>query len=226
MEINADFEARAIVHAGRMAWVNSPMPGVRRRMLDRLGDEVARATSIVEYAPGSAFSAHTHTGGEEFYVLSGVFSDEHGDYPAGSYVRNPPQSAHIPSSAPGCEILVKLWQFDPLDRQHVNIDTAKHAFTDDANRAGVSELPLYADLNETVRLEQYEPGSVVPLGDSNGLELLVLEGGFSLGQEAFEVHSWMRLPKGDGVEIEVGASGAKVWIKSGHLSQTPVAPSV
>ncbi|GAL13613.1 hypothetical protein JCM19233_4618 [Vibrio astriarenae] len=51
--------------------------------LDRVGGEVARATSIVRYKPNSAFSPHTHDGGEEFFVLEGVFSDEHGDYPQG-----------------------------------------------------------------------------------------------------------------------------------------------
>jgi anti-sigma factor ChrR (cupin superfamily) len=79
-------------------------------MLDRIGDEVVRATSIVRYAPGSHFSAHTHGGGEEFFVLNGVFQDEHGDYPVGSYVRNPPTSSHVPGSDLGCVIFVKLWR--------------------------------------------------------------------------------------------------------------------
>ena len=113
MELNADFSQRVAVHAASIAWTPSPMPGVDRRMLDRLGEEVARATTIVRYAPESAFSAHVHTGGEEFIVLDGVFQDEHGDFPAGSYIRNPPQSRHTPRSAPGCTIFVKLWQLNP-----------------------------------------------------------------------------------------------------------------
>ena len=88
MELNADFSRRVAVHAARLPWVPSPMAGVERRMLDRIGDEVARATSIVRYAPGSHFSPHAHGGGEEFFVLEGVFQDEHGEFPAGSYVRN------------------------------------------------------------------------------------------------------------------------------------------
>src|SRR5689334_19491242 len=107
MRLNADFAKRVAVHAA--PWTPSPMPGVARRMLDRLGDEVARATSIVRYAPGSSFSPHVHGGGEEFLVLDGVFSDEHGDCPAGTYVRNPPTSAHTPGTAAGCTIFVKLW---------------------------------------------------------------------------------------------------------------------
>src|SRR5258708_22503350 len=124
MELNADFSQRVIVHAARLSWVPSPIPGVDRRMLDRIGDEVARATSIVRYAPGSQFSPHTHGGGEEFLVLDGVFQDEHGDFPAGTYVRNPPTSRHTPRSAPGCTLFAKLWQFDLSHRTQVGINTA------------------------------------------------------------------------------------------------------
>ena len=97
-------------------------------MLDRIGDEVARATSIVRYAPRSRFSAHTHGGGEEFLVLEGVFQDDHADYPAGYYVRNPPTSSHRPGSEAGCVIFVKLWQFAPDDRTQVRIDTRQRPF--------------------------------------------------------------------------------------------------
>src|ERR1700732_1548579 len=119
MHLNADFTRRAVVHAGTLDWVASPMAGVHRRMLDRIGDEIARATSIVRYAPGSHFSPHTHDGGEEFLVLEGEFSDEYGNFPGGSYIRNPPTSRHTPRSKPGCVLLVKLWQFDLDDRTQV-----------------------------------------------------------------------------------------------------------
>ena len=66
MELNADFSQRVAVHAARLPWVASPIAGVDRRMLDRIGDEAARATSIVRYAPASRFSAHMHGGGECF----------------------------------------------------------------------------------------------------------------------------------------------------------------
>src|SRR5215467_2422326 len=122
MALNADFSQRVAMHAARLPWVASPIVGVDRRMLDRIGGEVARATSIVRYAPASRFSAHTHDGGEEFFVLEGVFQDEHGDYPAGSYIRNPPTSRHTPGSAPGCVLFVKLWQFDLRDRARVRVE--------------------------------------------------------------------------------------------------------
>src|SRR5436190_22575554 len=137
MNLIADFTKRVVVHAATLDWKASPMPGVERRMLDRIGDEVARATSIVRYAPKSHFSPHTHGGGEEFLVLEGVFQDEHGDFPAGSYVRNPPQSHHTPGSKPGCTMFVKLWQFDAADRNHVRLDTSKMALVDAVERDGV-----------------------------------------------------------------------------------------
>lgn len=166
MEINADFTQRAAVHAAQLSWIGSPIAGVDRRMLDRIGDEVARATSIVRYAPRSHFSPHTHGGGEEFLVLDGVFQDEHGDFPVGTYIRNPPTSSHQPGSEPGCVIFVKLWQFDPGDRQHVSIDTARGAFTAAPERPGVEVMPLFADDVEDVRLERWKPDARIAFGSA------------------------------------------------------------
>ena len=225
MELNADFSKRAVVHAAQLDWVASPMPGVDRRMLDRLGDEVARATSIVRYAPESSFSAHTHTGGEEFFVLDGVFQDEHGDFPAGTYVRNPPRSKHTPGSAPGCTILVKLWQFAPDDPTFARIDTNKMAFVDVAGREGVEVMPLFRDDREDVSLERWAAGATIPLDAPNGMEIFVLDGGFTEGGEDFAGHSWLRLPKGGSASAVAGATGAKVWIKRDHLAETPQPPA-
>src|SRR5210317_2073117 len=123
MQLHADLTQRAVVQSTALDWIPSPMPGVDRRMLDRNGAEVARATSIVRYAPESFFSAHSHGGGEEFFVLDGVFSDENGDYTKGMYVRNPVGSRHTPFSKEGGTIFVKLHQFDPDDQASVRIDT-------------------------------------------------------------------------------------------------------
>jgi len=225
MELNADFSKRVAVHAGRLAWVPSPMAGVDRRMLDRIGDEVARATSIVRYAPGSHFSPHTHGGGEEFLVLDGVFQDEHGDFPAGSYIRNPPTSSHTPGSAPGCTIFVKLWQFDPADRTEVRLDTGGQALEPLTGRPGVEAMPLFRDAREVVRLERWAPGAKVELAVPGGIELLVLDGGFREGGEAFEVQSWLRLPCGAVLRAKAGVAGCRVWVKEGHLAQAARAPA-
>lgn len=224
MQRNDDFSQRAVVHSADEPWVASPMAGVDRRMLDRIGDEVARATTIVRYAPGSKFSSHVHTGGEEFFVLDGVFQDEHGDFPAGSYIRNPPESSHTPGSEPGCTIFVKLWQFDLADRTHIRVDTNKMRFVPD--RDGVETMPLFSDGREDVVLERWSPGADVSLDAPNGLELLVLEGGFDEGGDTFKTHSWLRLPKGSASVARTGSDGARVWIKRDHLRETPTGPAV
>lgn len=226
MELNADFSERVAVHGARIPWQASPMPGVERRMLDRLGDEVARATSIVRYAPESSFSPHVHTGGEEFFVLEGVFQDEHGDFPAGSYIRNPPQSRHRPGSVAGCTIFVKLWQFDLADRTPVRIDTNRLAFLPDPAGAGIETMALFEDDRERVCLERWRAGSVIDLHAANGLEVLLLEGSFTEGGESFEPQSWLRLPKKGAAQAKAGPTGARLWIKRGHLAVPPVAPSV
>lgn len=218
MELNADFSRRVLVKAAENDWVPSPMPGVERKMLDRIGAEVARATSIVRYAPGSAFSAHVHGGGEEFIVLDGVFQDEHGDFPAGAYVRNPPTSSHTPRADAGATILVKLHQFDPADRTHVVIATDKLAPVAPADRPGVTVEPLFADGREEVRLETWSPDAAVALDAPGGMEVFVLDGGFSEGGEALSRWDWLRLPPGDALAATAGADGARVWIKTGHLS--------
>ncbi len=194
-------------------------------MLDRLGDEVARATTIVRFAPNSRFPAHIHKGGEEFLVLDGVFQDEYGDFPAGSYIRNPPQSQHTPGSAPGCTIFVKLWQFDPSDRTHVRIDTNKMPFFPTPGRPGVEIMPLFRDHREDVRLERWAAGCTIPIDAAGGMEILVLDGSFSEGGDIFEPLSWLRLPKTAKTEVRPLESGARVWVKQGHLTAAPQPPA-
>ncbi|MGF1649963.1 MAG: cupin domain-containing protein [Hyphomicrobiaceae bacterium] len=217
MELNSDFSKRAAVHAATLPWVASPMKGVERRMLDRIGGEVARATTIVRYAPGSSFSAHTHDGGEEFLVLEGVFQDEHGDFPVGSYVRNPPTSHHTPGSQEGCVIFVKLWQFDPADRRGVRHQSGTAVAEPVAGRPGVSAIPLHTDEREDVRIETWAPGVSVALDLPGGFEALVIEGAFEEGGETFTSQSWLRLPAGARLEAMAGPRGARVWVKTGHL---------
>ncbi len=224
MELNADFSKRSVVHAASLAWVPSPMAGVDRRMLDRIGGEVARATSIVRYAPESKFSSHVHTGGEEFFVLDGVFQDEHGDFPAGSYIRNPPESKHTPGSVPGCTIFVKLWQFDLADRTHVRIDTGKMPYLRVPDRANVEVMPLFHDTREDVRLERWAPGAEIMLSVPGGAEFLVLNGSFEEAGENLVPQSWLRLPVGGALKAKAGAKGCVVWVKTGHLGHPLTIP--
>jgi hypothetical protein len=214
MELHADFDQKVLLHSDDLDWQASPMAGVDRRMLDRIGGEVARATTIVRYAPGSSFSAHTHTGGEEFIVLDGVFQDEHGDYPAGTYVRNPPTSQHTPGSAPGCTIFVKLWQFDLDDRTQFRKDMETEL---GATKDGVATALLHKDGRETVTYHSVSPGASFELTDAGGIEALIIAGKLDLGEEQLRKGSWLRLPDGEPLKATAGEHGAKVWIKSGHL---------
>jgi len=218
MNLNADFNRPAIVHAGKLDWVASPMAGVDRRMLDRIGGEIARATSIVRYAPNSRFSPHVHDGGEEFLVLDGVFQDEHGDYPPGCYVRNPPTSRHTPRSDAGCTIFVKLWQFDPADRTELRVPTAGQPFAPAGDRAAVSVLPLFHDTVEDVRLEVWAANAAIDIPARGGLEVLVLAGSFEAYSEHFTEQSWLRLPARSAFTGVAGSDGCRVWVKSGHLA--------
>src|SRR5262245_284533 len=226
MNLNSDFGVRAAVHADQLDWTPSPIPGVDRRMLDRIGDEVARATSIVRYAPRSSFAAHTHAGGEEFLVLDGVFQDEDGDYPAGTYVRNPPTSRHTPQSEPGCVIVVKLWQFEPDDRTKLRLDTLGLPFLPVRGRPGVEVTALFRDAREDVRLERWAPNARIELAVPGGLELLVLDGSFRERSEDFAVQSWLRLPTRTMLRVAAGAEGCRVWMKTGHLATMDAAANL
>ncbi len=216
MRINDDFTRPVIVHAARQQWVPSPAPGVERRMLFRIGEEKARATSIVRYAPASAFPRHTHTGGEEFVVLEGVFQDEHGDYPAGAYVRNPPGTSHVPASKDGCTIFVRLWQFRADDRAQTVRQPGEGERV--PPRAGATAATvLFDDGHEGVRFEEWQPGASVTVENIKGLEFLVLHGGLTVGGEMLEPQAWGRLPAGMALQAEVSGSGARLWMKQGPL---------
>jgi len=210
MELNADFSKRVVIHSEQLDWVQSPALGVQRRMLDRIGGEVARATTIVRFAPDATFAPHVHNGGEEFIVLEGVFQDEHGDYPAGTYVRNPPTTAHTPGSDGGCTIFVKLWQFDPEDRNQFRVDMADAARDDSA--------VLHEDTQETVRYHNLSAGEELAQALPGGGEVLVLSGAITEGGEQLTKGSWLRLPVGADLNVVAGPEGATLWMKAGHIA--------
>lgn len=207
MMIRADFRRPVVLATSELPWVDSPMPGVQRRRLDRIGDEVARATSIVRYAKGSAFSGHAHGGGEEFLVLEGTFVDEHGSYPAGTYVRNPPGSRHTPSAPDGCVIFVKLWQMDLDDQRTLRVRDAAGRLVD---RPG-----------ERVRIDRWSASDrVPPLAPPGGLELFVIDGSLDWDGDAAQTlgpGGWVRVPGGHPTPLTVGAEGAHVYLKTGHV---------
>jgi len=217
MELNTDFGTRVVIDTQSAPWIPSPELGVERKLLDRVGDEVARATSIVRYAPGSAFAAHEHALGEEFLVLAGTFADEHGEYPVGTYVRNPPGSRHRPSSVSGCELFVKLRQFQPEDGSRVVIDTGRAEWRPGLV-PGLSVLPLHEFGSEHVALVRWAPGTRFQAHTHwGGEEILVLEGIFSDELGDYPAGSWIRSPH-QSRHQPYSEPGCLIYVKVGHLA--------
>ncbi|MEM9806680.1 MAG: cupin domain-containing protein [Cyanobacteria bacterium P01_D01_bin.56] len=217
MKLHADLTKRAVIQTEELSWIDSPMAGVQRRMLDRDGEEVARATSLVRYAPGSYFSTHTHGGGEEFFVLDGVFSDEHGDFGPGTYVRNPVGSSHTPHSKDGATILVKLRQMDPKDQKQVTIDTPNSHWAPGLV-PGLQVMPLHAFGTEQVALVKWAPGTKFQTHRHwGGEEIFVIEGTFADEQGTYPQGTWLRNPP-DSVHTPFSDEGCMIYVKTGHLS--------
>lgn len=212
MLVNADFSRPAIVTPAGYAWIASPSPGVERVMLDRVGGEVARATSIVRYAPGSSFAPHRHPGGEEILVLSGTFSADGEHFPAGWYLRNPPGSSHRPASAEGTTIFVKLMQMEPTETQAVRIDTRDPASWQQL--AGRATCRLFSNGLEQVSLERLAPGLPVLPGSAGIAELLVLDGDLATTGGTHGAGTWMRFPLEGCPAIVAGPEGATLYLKT------------
>jgi hypothetical protein len=215
IQFNHDLTQSASVDISKANWMPSPAKGIKRLMLEREGGEkTIRATSIVAYAANSQFAAHEHPKGEEFFVLAGVFSDERGDYPAGTYVRNPPGSSHQPFSREGCLICVKLQQFATYDTQHIVID----------------ELQKTADVSNDywcskVLFDGYERVEMVYIGQTcflpeqwlkKGVEILLLSGELGYGESLYQQGVWLRLPS-DSIGPLMAQKNSQLLIKYGHL---------
>jgi hypothetical protein len=214
--VNADFSKRIALDTTKLPWVPSPQLGVERLLLDRIGGEVARATSLVRYAPGSTFKTHVHDMGEEFLVLEGIFSDEHGDYPKGTYVRNPPGSYHAPFTRSGCVILVKLRQMSANESTRSVIDTSQAFWEGSESQLSVV---LFSDLSgERVAIEKLAPQCELgPADIPGGEELFILEGSLSDGIDWHGAGTWIRTPAGCQRILKTQA-GTTYWVKRGHLT--------
>ena len=220
MEVRADLNLTAHLSRADFSWQPSPLPGVERVLLDRVGGEVAVATSIVRYAPGARFDRHEHSLGEEFIVLDGVFSDQYGDYAAGTYVRNPPGTSHAPHSDDGCVIFVKLRQFDDADLTPV-----------------AAAIVFAGPASESVALYQYGAEQVssvcVRAGERFAFdanfhvrELLVLEGELDWQQETTRrlgPWSWIRMAPGNPLRINA-VTDCVLFSKTRPIYRDPAVP--
>lgn len=218
MLVNADFSQPAVLSSKDHRWIASPQVGVERVMLDRVGDERARATSIVRYAAGARFPHHQHPGGEEILVLWGTFSDEDGHYPAGWYLRNPPGSGHQPFSEEGAVIFVKLWQMPPDETRCVRIDTNDPRSW--WHEGGREVCRLFSADEEQVCVLRLAGGQAVFPDPVDSAELLVLAGELRADEQFYDRGSWVRLPAGEYPEFVAGAGGVTLYLKTGHLSGT------
>ncbi|MBT5672833.1 MAG: cupin [Rhodospirillales bacterium] len=216
LKINADFNDRAVINTADADWISSPSAGVDRIMLDRIGDEVARATSIVRFEPGSKFPMHPHGGGEEFMVLDGIFSDQFGDFGPGSYIRNPVGTSHAPFTEKGCTLFVKLWQFQNDDLSPVKMDTRAMAFAPGLVD-GLSVLPLHQFGTESVALVRWQPGTVFNRHSHyGGEEIFVIEGTFEDEFGSYPTGTWIRSPH-QSQHTPFSSDGCLIYVKTGHL---------
>ncbi|MBC7751296.1 MAG: cupin domain-containing protein [Candidatus Saccharibacteria bacterium] len=221
MLINADFSQVSTVKPKDYQWVTSPGGEVQRVMLDRIGNESARATSLVKYLPQTTFPKHQHPSGEEILVLSGVFTENSNThFTAGWYMRNPHNSSHIPSSEEGALIFVKLRQMSQTETVPVRINT-----NDLENWTNIGEryiCPLFQADNEYTYLEKIDSEQRLLYEPAKGIEILVISGALYLTQEnqdseEYEAGSWIRIPLNAQVHFQAGALGAKLYIKTDHL---------
>lgn len=218
--INGDLSIRAVADTRQMPWTPSPSGSVWRKRVHQVGPpESGQVTSLVRYEAHSSFPAHEHPEGEEILVLDGVFSDERGDWPAGTYLLNPEGFRHTPGSAPGCLLFVKLRQFPGLERQSVAIDTHRLDWQADP-RPGVTIKTLYQQegFQDSMRLERWAAHTDAgPITYPRGMELFVLEGEFSDDLGVYGPGCWMRLPAGSEQHPRT-TGGCTLYIKTGGLA--------
>ena len=216
LQLNADFSQRCTVDSNSLPWQASPSPRVHRRLLERIGGEVARATSVVRYAAGARFDAHSHDLGEEILVLEGTLSDESGVYGPGTYLKNPPGSAHAPFSEDGGTLFVKLRHLDPQDQMRVVVPT-RQAQWRQGLVPGLTVLPLNEFGTSHTAMVRWAPGTYFnPHRHYGGEEIFVVEGVFSDEHGDYPQGSWLRSPHLSQHQ-PFSREGCLILVKTGHL---------
>jgi anti-sigma factor ChrR (cupin superfamily) len=213
--INADLARRAAMHGAAMPWHSSPSGTVFRKRFHLAGpEEAGQVTSMVRYQPDSSFPAHDHPDGEEILVLEGVFSDEHGDWPAGTYLLNPEGFRHAPFSREGCLLFVKLRQYAGLEREHVALQTRAMPWQETARGAAVKELFSDPRFAEHMQLWRWPAGERPATRYPGGAEFFVLDGAFADEGGRYPRYSWLRLPAG-AVHEARSDTGCELYVKTG-----------
>lgn len=217
--LNGDMAHRAVMRTPEIEWQASPSGTVWRKRLHLVGDaESGQVTSVVRYEPGAAFPIHDHPDGEEIFVLEGVFSDEHGDWPAGTHLLNPEGFRHAPFSRDGCVLFVKLRQYAGAQRVYQKIDT--HAMDwQCTNSEGIETKLLYEEsaFPDVTRLERWASGTTWKTDPLNGgCEIFVIAGEIYDSEGVYGVGTWIRLPNAAGIEL-ISEQGCVLYIKRGAL---------
>lgn len=213
---NMDFTKQVVINTAKLNWESSPMAGVKRKRMAFEEVEQGHATSIVEFEAGSSFRYHEHPLGEEILVLEGVFSDHEGNFPAGTYIRNPEGFSHAPFSKEGCVILVKLHQFDKEDTAQVRIDTKNTEFR--PGQGNLEVLPLHEFGGEHTALVKWPAGEkFVPHQHWGGEEVYVIYGEFIDEHGRYPAGSWIRSPHLSKHHPYVEEE-TLILVKTGHLS--------
>ena len=212
---NMDLAQKVVIRSFDLPWLDSPLPGVKRRPLEREAAESGHTTSVVTYAPNSKFKAHSHPLGEEIFVLEGTFSDESGDYPQGSYLRNPPDSSHAPFSNEGCKIFVKLNQFDPDDKSFVRIKNSDYVWRQ--GQGNLKVLPLHQFKTQGTALVLWPKGEVfAPHRHIGGEEIFVISGEFKDEHGSYPKETWIRSPHLS-IHHPFVDEETLILVKTGHL---------
>ena len=207
-----------------MQWSASPSGTVWRKRVHLVGPaESGQVTSIVRYDANAGFPAHDHPDGEEIFVIDGVFSDEHGDWPAGTYLLNPEGFRHAPFSGKGCVLFVKLRQYPGRNRQQVALDTAALKWREGA-KLGTWYKKLYAQdgYTDTMELQKWE-GRPGVMSYPDGAEIFVLEGRFSDEHGDYRQGHWLRFPAG-ARHHPTTSTGCSVYLKRGGLAYLKSVP--
>jgi anti-sigma factor ChrR (cupin superfamily) len=214
--INIGFSQRVVIRTRQQAWQASPQKGVWRKPLAREEAERGHATSIVRYDAGASLSAHGHPLGEEFLVLDGTFSDESGDYHAGSNFRNPEGYSHAPYSENGCVLLAKLYQFQDEDYQHINVDTNNADWY--VGQGNLRVMPLHNYKGESTALVHWPAGKhFQPHVHAGGEEIYVIRGEFIDEHGRYPEGSWIRNPHMSRHDPYV-EKDTVILVQVGHLS--------
>ena len=215
MKINDDFNQRVVINHYDLPWVSSPELGVDRRMLERQGNEIAKATSIVRYQAGSKFQAHQHELGEEIFVLDGTFSDETGNYRAGTYIMNPPGSSHAPFSESGCTLFVKLRHLGSEQVIREVIDT-KAAPWYQGMVPGLKVMPLMQQGSGSTLVKWAPQTFFNPHRHYGGEEIFVVDGVFEDEHGRYSAGTWIRSPHMS-MHKPFSNEGCTIFVKTGHL---------